>query len=494
MKNTKRFRNLVILWWTVSFSLLIFIEILPKFTVSVVNSFKDLFPSDLLIEDSWYGVYFKKEFVGYSNFNMKVLDIKEGRGFRLENRLFLNLPILGNLRSMMVTTKALLLSDYSLKDFSLDFKSEKYFLKISLKKRGSQKYKFVLKTPNYEKKKFITLSKRNFVYSPLTPILLNYLPKGKRLVLKFLDIFTQTPLEVYLKNKGKCFIKIDSQKILAYKIEGDFKGIKFYAWVDKNGRLLKEEFLNFTFLKEKPNKIFEKLRKKPSKDLALAFSVKVKKDIKDPRKVRYLKVKIILPPDFPLEDLSSHRQVYKIEGDQILLEIRKEKIKKILSYPFESDFKEFLVQDLFIKKDQKVKEAALKIIGKEKDSFKILEKLCNWTYKNIKKVPTVSFPNTLDVLKFRKGDCNEHAVLLCGFLRSLGIPSFVNLGLVYQDKRFWYHAWVSSFIGEWVESDPVFGQTIADATHIRLLKGDITRQTEILKLLGKIKIEILDYD
>ncbi len=496
MRNTKRkfFKSLIFLWWFFSFALLFFIEILPRFTTQTIRTFKDLFPQDLLIEDSWYGVYFKDDLVGYSNFNMKVLNIKEGRGFKIENRLFLTIPLLGVLKNMTAHTKVILFSDYSLKSLSFEFNSERYFLKAFLEKKSRTAYRLTLKTPTSKNVKMLTLSQKNLLQSSLTPIFLNYLPRGKRAVLSSVDIFTGAPLKVYFEKKQKENLKIDSKVVSVYKVEGDFKGIKFYVWVDKKGKLLKEKFLNFVFIKESPAKIFEKLKTKPTKDLILAFSVPTDKKIKNSRTVSYLKVEMSFPTEFFLKDLTSFRQSCKLKGGSFIIEVRKKIPKRILEYPFKTEFKEFLGESLFIKTSEKVKDTALQIIGKEKDSFKILEKLCTWVYKNIKKTPTASFPNTLDVLKLRQGDCNEHAVLLCGFLRSLGIPSYITLGLVYQQGRFWYHAWVSSFIGEWVESDPTFGQVIADATHIRLLKGDIFSQTEILKLLGKMKMEVLEYD
>jgi hypothetical protein len=48
-------------------------------------------------------------------------------------------------------------------------------------------------------------------------------------------------------------------------------------------------------------------------------------------------------------------------------------------------------------------------------------------------------------------------------------------------------------VGKWVSIDPTFGQEIADATHIELLSGDLDKQIEIVSLVGRLKVKVLDY-
>ena len=58
---------------------------------------------------------------------------------------------------------------------------------------------------------------------------------------------------------------------------------------------------------------------------------------------------------------------------------------------------------------------------------------------------------------------------------------------------FYYHAWPEVWLGGWVAVDPTFHQFPADATHIRFVTGNLDRQSEILKLVGKLRVEILEY-
>ena len=90
-------------------------------------------------------------------------------------------------------------------------------------------------------------------------------------------------------------------------------------------------------------------------------------------------------------------------------------------------------------------------------------------------------------------NCSEISALMVGFLRSIGIPSYVNIGLVHQDGRFFYHAWVSAYVGEWIDTDPALGQLIADATHIKLAKG-LESQFKIFKFLNNLDLEVIEFN
>ncbi|HBL52805.1 MAG TPA: hypothetical protein DDZ34_01835 [Syntrophaceae bacterium] len=119
------------------------------------------------------------------------------------------------------------------------------------------------------------------------------------------------------------------------------------------------------------------------------------------------------------------------------------------------------------------------------------QKIVRWVYRNIEKKPVLSVPNALEVLKNKAGDCNEHAVLTAALLRAAGIPAQIEAGLVYQNGRFYYHAWNSAYIGAWVTADAVFNQIPADVTHIRLVRGEGGEQLDLLGVMGKIKLEVL---
>ncbi|NIY18860.1 MAG: hypothetical protein GWM98_30410 [Nitrospinaceae bacterium] len=42
--------------------------------------------------------------------------------------------------------------------------------------------------------------------------------------------------------------------------------------------------------------------------------------------------------------------------------------------------------------------------------------------------------------------------------------------------------------------DPTWGQPLVDATHIRLTEGELASQIELIGLLGRLKIELLEQE
>jgi transglutaminase-like putative cysteine protease len=104
----------------------------------------------------------------------------------------------------------------------------------------------------------------------------------------------------------------------------------------------------------------------------------------------------------------------------------------------------------------------------------------------------VSVPSALATLEQRRGDCNEHAVLFAALARAAGIPTQVEAGIVYLKGRFYYHAWNRVYLNGWVTVDALFQQLPADVTHIRLARGTAADQLDILGVLGRLKIKVLE--
>jgi transglutaminase-like putative cysteine protease len=79
--------------------------------------------------------------------------------------------------------------------------------------------------------------------------------------------------------------------------------------------------------------------------------------------------------------------------------------------------------------------------------------------------------------------------------RAIGIPTRVVNGLAYSEQLqgFLFHSWAESFVeGRWVAVDPTFGQSVADATHIKLLEGEaLADLLPLIDWVGKLKIRVL---
>jgi hypothetical protein len=57
-----------------------------------------------------------------------------------------------------------------------------------------------------------------------------------------------------------------------------------------------------------------------------------------------------------------------------------------------------------------------------------------------------------------------------------------------------YVAEASAKAGLWLPVDPTLNQFPADATHLRIARGGLDKQTAVLPLIGRLKIAILELD
>jgi transglutaminase-like putative cysteine protease len=115
-----------------------------------------------------------------------------------------------------------------------------------------------------------------------------------------------------------------------------------------------------------------------------------------------------------------------------------------------------------------------------------------WLAAHIERRPVVSIPSALATLEQGRGDCNEHAVLFAALARAMGIPTQVEAGIVYLQGRFYYHAWNRVYLDRWVTVDALFQQLPADVTHIRLARGTLADQLDLMGVMGRLKIKVID--
>jgi hypothetical protein len=48
-------------------------------------------------------------------------------------------------------------------------------------------------------------------------------------------------------------------------------------------------------------------------------------------------------------------------------------------------------------------------------------------------------------------------------------------------------------VGEWISMDATLNQMPVDATHIKLIEGNLDKQVEIAGLIGALRLKVIDY-
>jgi len=161
----------------------------------------------------------------------------------------------------------------------------------------------------------------------------------------------------------------------------------------------------------------------------------------------------------------------------------------------------FLRAEPFLPSDHpQMREQARKVVGDAANLRDASRRLNAWVFANVQKRPIVGIPNGLEVLHTREGDCNEHTALYVSLARAAGVPARIAAGVVYSDRieeqgAFYYHAWPEVWLGQavgWVPVDPTFGEFPADATHLKLVEGNLDRQVEIMGFMGRLALKIVE--
>ena len=147
-----------------------------------------------------------------------------------------------------------------------------------------------------------------------------------------------------------------------------------------------------------------------------------------------------------------------------------------------------------------IRNQSMELVEGLSTRLEAVQRINDWVYTSVAKEPSVGVPNGLEVLYSKRGDCNEHTALFVSLARAAGIPTRIAAGVVYSERvgprgQFYYHAWPEVLLGgesEWIPVDPTFGQVPADATHIKLVEGDLDRQVEILGVIGRLELELIE--
>ncbi|MGD9158604.1 MAG: transglutaminase domain-containing protein [Desulfobacteraceae bacterium] len=443
---------------------------------------------------SWKEIYLKDKKVGYSVNSINPFE----NGYYIQDELYLRLNLMGFEKGLYTITQSSVDSNFRLKNFFFKMNSGVINYRIRGKVEGN-----ILKIQTGTGRRAKTTELR----MPEIPIISSSVDQlfrkvklipGESFRLSFFDPSTMTQKSAVFNLKNREKIKINYMEYDAVRIESEMWGNKLIFWVDEDGDILKEEgFMGLTMVKSSAANAPANLAEGVD-DFYEITSVGTDKKLPDPGRLTMLKLRLegIDETEFDRSGLSNERQDFS--SNIITVKKEREPFKIIYNIPYSGDdaeLKKYLEPEFNIQSDDsEIIQKALKIAGKVRSPVAVSKKMMAWVYSSLEKQPVVSIPSAVEVLEARSGDCNEHATLLTALLRAAGIPARISVGLVYIRERFFYHAWVEAYTGQWITLDPTLNQMPADVTHISLLRGNIDKQVEIMALIGKLKIEVMDFE
>ncbi|MBI4538766.1 MAG: transglutaminase domain-containing protein [Gemmatimonadetes bacterium] len=283
-----------------------------------------------------------------------------------------------------------------------------------------------------------------------------------------------------------------------------YGGVEVSSWVDEDGRIVRASS-PLGFAMERTEYEIARWELEQARllagspldnDIILSTAVQSDVDLGDVEQHDVLRFRLS-GVELSGFELSGGRQ--ELRGDTLI--VRRERWGELepgYSLPYKKmDLKDALVAEPLIQSDDpRIMGQARQIAGWrmswQLEPKRVAQRLTGAVNAMLEKEITFSVPSAVQVLEAQKGDCNEHTVLYVALARALGLPARTAVGLVYVDGRFFYHAWPEVWLGQWVAVDPTFGQVPADAGHLRFVTGGLANQVEIVRLIGKLNIEVLE--
>lgn len=232
----------------------------------------------------------------------------------------------------------------------------------------------------------------------------------------------------------------------------------------------------------------------PKQDLS---RVETDRPIRDPRRASHLSLRLTGMPDDTMV-LSDSRQTaaYRSKDHSVSYVIHAAAFDSAKSAKLpigRKDLAAYLKPTKGMEsEDPTIAKQARSIVGSEPNAYKAACKLREWVCKNIKPSPSApAAPSAVATLKSRAGECRHKAALYAAMARAVGVPTRLAAGLIYDRDAFVFHVWAESWVGQWVALDPTYPGEFVDATHVKLVHGEVDDLYAVTRVIGSLRAEIV---
>lgn len=476
-------KTLIILFWLVMLGLLVQ---RTYFRSAAVIAFDVITAEGIRTGDEWFGIYQKGRKIGYA----RATTVMDGDTYHFSEESEMDVLALGKVQRVRTKINAYSTNTFLLKYFDFQLSTDASSMDI---KGAVVRNSLVIDiiTAGETRKESIPLREPVYLTPNIRPAVVRLgLEPGKEYRFPLFNPATMSTQDAFVTVEAKETIKVGDGDLAVYKLKETYQDMEAYAWITPDGETLKEESpLGYALLKETQAEAMKRDKAGPAVDLIELVRIP-SRSIANAAAATYLQASLG-NAELAGFELDGSRQSWK--DGVITVRAAAGTGSYVLPYPGSDRAAELRPTALVQSDDRNIREQAAKIVGREKDAREAAKKLNTWVYEAINKQPVVSIPSAVEVLKQRVGDCNEHTTLYAALARAAGIPTRMAAGIVYLKNGFYYHAWPEVWLGEWVALDPTFNQFPADATHVRFVTGELARQVEIMRLVGKLKIDVINY-
>jgi hypothetical protein len=447
-------------------------------------------------QEDWMGNYFQGRKIGFTRVHTRWTP----EAIEVESTVFFQIRSESVDQSTTIKQKTMLSSDFKLLGFSLLKEINGHRQQIEGWMDGNR-LNYRVRSRGFDKEKSMDFPPNALPSSTfLINLMVNGLEVGQKGTLPlFLESF-QMMVDMEYEVMRRESLEYEGKLVETFAVKQRFGGIETTMWVAEDGSVIKETTnQGFKSLKESAE-VSKKLDEPLTINSLITMSlVKPSQPIDRPGRVREIifELKPLRSPDLVPQD---HRQkilttetlandFYRIT---LVVKTEPEMISASSSWPKESSQDpKYLEESAEVQsRNSMIRSLAWEIVGDTRNDWQVAQDINRWVHNNLEKemVDTVT---ALDALHDRRGECQSHTYLFTALARAAGIPTRIVNGLVYSKEYsgFLYHAWPEVYVGEWRALDPTFGQSVVDATHIKLTEGTKEGPFGLMEFVGKLEID-----
>ncbi|MBM4148092.1 MAG: transglutaminase domain-containing protein [Lentisphaerae bacterium] len=492
---SRYFKALIVAAWLGFAAWFVRHEAFPEWFTSAAGGYDRLVPSDVMVDETWMRVLVNGQPVGYAHSGVERDSENPVHNTILKSDMHLLVSMMGERQNLRVNMTANLDVLMRLQDFSFDFSSAGYAMKIRGVRRDGNSYRVSMRTGGVSNSLDIEIPDDVVLYSPMIQLRLKQLKPGRSLTLKTMDPMTMQPTVIHFEALRHEPVTVGGVTYPeATLIEAKHRDMAVKTWLDGEGMPLKQETpFGWTLEKCSFDEAMKALRAAGNVDIAAGLAVQCSGRLRDPQGAKHVRLAIQGPGCEGISFPSGRVAVESLTATSAVISVSAQAPAPRGGALSGVERAAALATSPFVQADAPaIRKVALEIVGAETNDTEKARLIHEWVHARLEKTPTVSIPSALEVLASRRGDCNEHAILHVALARAAGLPARQLSGLVYHEGRFMYHAWPAVWEGGgWVEADPTWGQRYVDATHIPLVEGDLGDQAGLIRVMGRIRVVIL---
>lgn len=452
--------------------------------------------------EAWMGTFVSGKKVGWMSLNVEKAEFDGRQGYKITSVVNNRLKVLGTDMTQLVNTEV-----YTDDKFS---PIKEIFSMSSGGKTTAVTAKFTANSIEYEVSAGETESTKKTIAIPDGPEMIadplfttsdKFPDIGKECSLRYFNPLTLNLEPLTIKVNKRERITVDGKSYETIAFDNITPMGTMNVWQEVGGDIVQlKGMMGITMRRMTKEEATANGDDGAAEDFAVLTSAKCDRQIDNPRAMKSMTAVLhgVSDSKMLINDLRQKAVAIKDQPDSAKFTIQSslfdEAQSQKLPIAATASTKQYLSPTAYVDSDAElIVSQAKEIAGTEKNAYLVCSNIRSWIYGNLTVKSDIGITRSgSDVLKSRVGVCRDYAILFAALARSLQIPSKVVSGLLYTDGAFYYHAWVECYVGKWVPFDATLAADLVDATHLKLAEGDATTMFSLAKVIGSLKVDVID--